>query len=136
MDIGAAAFWISTAAVMIAVGWFASRSEAEKHETLRRLIEKTGTVDEEKWKELFNPQSLPGHLRSPGEGYRMLRVTGTIVMFGAVGLAVFFLLIDMPSTVSGMAIAAGVALFGAGLFFSSRFATPPARPTEQSPSER
>ncbi len=41
---GAAAFWISLAAFLIAGMYFRSRNEAAKHETLRRIVEKTGHV--------------------------------------------------------------------------------------------
>lgn len=52
---GAAAFWIALGAVLIAGGWWKSRSEALKHETIRRIIEKTGEIDELKLKALFEP---------------------------------------------------------------------------------
>ena len=56
---GAGAFWIFLA-VAVAVGaWEKSRKNAEKHETLRRIVEKTGTVDEAKLKELFNQSATP-----------------------------------------------------------------------------
>ena len=62
ISVGAAAFWIALAAVLVAGGWWKSRSEAQKHETIRRIIEKTGQVDESKLKELFEPP-LPDWVR-------------------------------------------------------------------------
>ena len=52
------AFWIALAAVLIAGGWVKSRNEAEKHETLRRLIEKEGAVDEAQMRALLYPPPL------------------------------------------------------------------------------
>ena len=59
ISLGAAAFWIALAAVLISGGWFKSRSEATKHETIRRIIEKTGEVDEVKLRALFEPPVNP-----------------------------------------------------------------------------
>jgi hypothetical protein len=56
-----AAFWIFIAVVVWASTWEKARRNAEKHETLRRIIEKTGTIDEAKLKELFAPPPV----RSP-----------------------------------------------------------------------
>ena len=50
---GVVAFWIAVAAVLIAGGWFKSRGEAQKQQTLRTIIEKTGTVDEALLRQLF-----------------------------------------------------------------------------------
>ena len=47
------AFWIALAAVLIAGGWVKSRNEAEKHATLRTIIDKSGTVDEAQIRALF-----------------------------------------------------------------------------------
>src|SRR5688500_15427186 len=46
LDFGALGFWIFIAAIIVAGIWSKSRREAEKHETLRRMVEKTGTIDE------------------------------------------------------------------------------------------
>jgi hypothetical protein len=78
-DISALGFWIVIAAFVVAGAWTKVRREAEKHETLRRIVEKTGSIDETKLKELFSePSPEP---TKPGTGYRVLRITGTIVMF-------------------------------------------------------
>src|SRR5262245_744426 len=100
VNLGAAAFWIALAAVLIAGGWFKSRSEAQNHETLRKIIERTGTVDEAVIKELFcgskpavnwadpkiwNPPPSP-----PGHNFKALRVLGMIVLSIAAAIAVIF----------------------------------------------
>ena len=48
-----AGFWIFIAAIVVAGIWKDARAKAEKHETLRRIVEKTGTVNEAQLKELF-----------------------------------------------------------------------------------
>jgi hypothetical protein len=94
ISLGAAAFWISLAAVLIAGGYFSSRKEALKHETLLRLVERTGQLDEQQVKALFpSPAPLPPHWFAkpdPGKGRLGLQVFGTIVLALAIGLAVFF----------------------------------------------
>ncbi len=141
---GAAAFWIALAAVLISGGWFKSRSEAQKHETLRRLVDKTGQVDEAQVKQLLSPPPSPAWppnhpwLRGPrpGDAYRAWRASGAVVMFAGAGLGAAFAFLAYlspvrePDAVIGVAIGLGVAVFGAGLFFASRFATPP-RPTDE-----
>ena len=126
--IGDLGFWLFIAALIVGGMWKEARLQAEKHETLRRIMEKTGTIDEARLKELF---SKPDSEESkPGYTYRGLRICGTIVMFIGAGMALFFLL---PTLIGrpidwwwgGLAISAGVAMAGYGLFFSSRFADPP-----------
>jgi hypothetical protein len=127
-DFGALGFWLFLAALLVGGMWKDSRQEAEKHETLRRIVEKTGSIDEARLKELFNPAEQS----NPGISYRGLRIAGTIIMFAGAGLALFFLL---PSLIGhpiewwygGLAVAAGIALLGLGVFLSSRFADPPPR---------
>jgi hypothetical protein len=143
MDLGAAAFWIATAAVIIMIGWFKTKGDAEKHQTFRTIVEKTGTVDEAQLRMLFDPpnalqrvNALGGPPR--GGNYRALRVLGTIVMFVAGGLMLFagVLLGVMPAGASeaarsgpapaiAMAMAVFVFVVGAGLFFSARFVEKP-----------
>ncbi len=131
------AFWIFIAAVVVASIWSSSRKQAEKHETLRRIVEKTGTIDEARLKDLFSDplseESKPGYV------YRGLRVWGTVVLFAAAGIATFFLIAgvlgnafgppslfdDSTALIGGLAASAGIAILGLGLFFSSRFVEPP-----------
>lgn len=122
-------FWIFLAAIIVASIWSGARQKAEKHETLRRIVEKTGTVDEARLRELFR-EDADGEGK-PGSGYRFLRISGTITMFGGAAVALFFLiptLFGRPVEwwYGGVAISAGIALVGLGIFFSSRFAEPPA----------
>jgi hypothetical protein len=169
ISVGAAAFWIALAAVLVAGGWWKSRSEAQKHETIRRIIEKTGQVDEAKLKELFEPP-LPDWVRArieiikeiaktqpmsdakirellqppptpwdgskPGDGYRGLRVGGTIIMFLGVGVVIasgiLYVTLGLTPADAGEAaaflgIASVLVVLGAGLFYSSRFAAQPPR---------
>ena len=126
--IGDLGFWIFVAALVVGGMWKEARDKAEKHETLRRIMEKTGTLDEAKLKELFDEASSDGS--QPGYVYRNLRMWGTVVMFIGAAIALFFL---VPTLVGhpiewwygGLGIGAGVALVGFGIFFSSRFAEQP-----------
>jgi hypothetical protein len=125
-DIGALGFWLFVAALVVGGMWKESRQQAEKHETLRRIVEKTGVIDEARLKELFSPAEEA----KPSASYRGLRIAGTIIMFAGAGMAMFFLiptLIGNPIEwwYGGLAIAAGISLLGLGVFFSSRFAEPP-----------
>jgi butyrate kinase len=136
MDSNGWAFWIFIAAVVVASIWSSARQKAEKHETLRRIVEKTGTIDEVKLKELF---SEPSEESKPGYGYRVARVIGTITIFLgagaatlvsiAVGLGKLFAVTEMfqdrVGWIAGFAISAGITLLGVGIFFSSRFCEPP-----------
>jgi hypothetical protein len=142
MDLGALGLWIFIAAIVVAGIWRDARQKAEKHETLRRIVEKTGTIDEAKLKELFKEQAS-GEWKS-GDGYRLLRILGTIVVFVGAGVATFVLLaaglgqLFYGATFDGwfaaLAISAGIAMLGFGIFFSSRFAEPP--PTGNEPPAR
>ncbi|HUQ08926.1 MAG TPA: hypothetical protein VM146_01330 [Steroidobacteraceae bacterium] len=142
---GGAGFWIFIAALVVGGMWSDARKKAEKHETLRRIVEKTGTIDEARLKELFsdeNPEVKPGY------SYRGLRVAGTIVLFLAAGIATFFLVAaglgklfgtmemfrNITGLVVGLAVSAGIAVVGLGLFFSSRFATPPSAAGTEPPT--
>jgi hypothetical protein len=44
-DVGAFGFWMFIAAIILAGTWSSARKNAEKHETLRRIVEKTGTIE-------------------------------------------------------------------------------------------
>ena len=134
---GALGFWIFLAAIIVAGVWEKSRREAEKHETLRRIVEKTGEIDEAKLKELFNPAEDPKS--NAGEGYRAARVVGTIIMFIGAGIATFFWIVagfgkvlghtrmfdDGTWLIVAFAVPAAIAMLGLGIFFSSRFCEPP-----------
>lgn len=139
MDLGSLGFWLFIAAIVVGGYWRDARQKAEKHETLRRILEKTGTIDEAALKELFTER--PSQEWKPGSGYRALRVMGTIVMFIAAAILVFFSLFaalaflfgqpptgpsnDVAGILAIFSAPAGIAMVGYGLFFSSRFAEPP-----------
>jgi hypothetical protein len=127
---GWAAFWIALAAVIISGRWLKARREALKYDTIVRLAEKTGRIDEEQFKMLFPPPGrLPPHWFAPpppGQGRMVLRVFGTIALSVALGLAIVFLVPALRNpSVPGVGFAVLLAFFGAGLFIASRFA--PAR---------
>jgi hypothetical protein len=136
-DFGALGFWIFIAAIIVASTWAKSRKDAERHETLRRIVEKTGTIDEEKLKDLFT--APPSEESKPGYGYRVARVVGTIVLFFGAGIATLVLIAvglgnafgatgmfnDISGWIAGFAVSAGIAILGLGIFLSSRFCEPP-----------
>jgi hypothetical protein len=134
INLGVAAFWIFLAAIIIASIWRKKHREALRHETVRFLIEKNQKIDDAQLTQLLNPPPPPspewlvGHT---GDGYRVLRIFGTIIMFIALGLGLVFLWRGMmlgfheKSVMEfGTAIPL-VAVLGAGLFVASRFVTPP-----------
>jgi len=126
-DVGAFGFWMFIAAVVVAGTWSSARKSAEKHETLRRIVEKTGSIDEAKLKELFKEDSEE---TKPGEVYRGLRIGGMIIMFVGAGMALSFLILVLLGNAigwwfGGLAVSAGIAMLGLGVFISSRFAELP-----------
>ncbi len=136
MNLGAAAFWMFLAAIFIAGSWRKKHCEAMRHETVRLLIEKNQKPDDAQLAQLLNPTPppapewcIPKH--SPGEGYRVLRICGTIVMCIALGLAIAgiwrgLILGIGEESVLGLATAVPiVAMLGAGLFVASRYVTKP-----------
>jgi hypothetical protein len=145
--LGAAAFWIFIGIAAWASQWARSRRNTEKHETMRRIIDKTGTVDEARLKELFNsePSDWMSNMMmmrrpdKPGDGYRGLMVGGTIVLSIAAGIALLFLImgqagvIPQKAMIIGMAAACVPAMVGCGLFFATRFVErPPGNPDSRS----
>jgi hypothetical protein len=133
-----AAFWIGLAAVIIAGGWYKSRIEAQKHQTFRTIVEKTGNVDEAQLRLLIAPPRPNPWESSRGDSYRFLRGVGAVLIFlGGGGLmfggALLLAFVFAPSqTGSGdgigifMALGFAALILGAGLFYSSRFAEKPA----------
>jgi len=132
---GVVAFWVALAAVLIAGGWAKSRSESERHETLRRLIEKSGAVDEAQIRAVLDAPTQSGRLpwarqRAQGDSYRGLRAVGTIAMCTGIGMVAFFTwlwrLPDGEDAVVGVGFGVVVLAFGIGLFLASRFMERPA----------
>lgn len=126
-SLGSLGFWIFVSALVVGGMWNDARKRADKHETLRRIVEKTGTIDEAKLKELFRDDDDEA---KPGTNYRSLRITGVIAMFAGAAMMAFFLLPALMGHpfewwYGGLAIGAGIVILGAGIFFSSRFADPP-----------
>lgn len=143
MDAGAA-FWIFLAAVIVGGGWISARKEAEKHQTLRRLLDQGGALDEQQTRELLRsferpPAWQPGMpVWSPPNYRRQCVVTGTILISVGVALMTFFGLfcllflnfgpgMDTPEGVGGRvgilvgaAIGASVVVLGAGIRLTGR----------------
>jgi len=136
ISIGAAAFWIALAAVLIAGGINHVRRERLRQETLLKLIQKTGQLDEQQVRALFPPPPpMPAHVWGPPEypdGRRILKVFGTVALSLGAGLAVFswvLLKIGEPGLQDnaqlGFAWAGLIACFGIGLIVAARFVRPP-----------
>jgi hypothetical protein len=136
ISLGAAAFWIALAAWLIAGQIQRTRREHQRHETLLRMIERTGKLDEEQIKLICPPPApLPPHWFArpePPDGRRALKIFGTIALSLAVGLAVFFAIwqewgteAQRADAVVGFAWAALIACLGVGLLIASRFVRPP-----------
>jgi len=136
ISIGAAAFWVALAAVLISGGYFQFRRERLRQETLLRIVEKTGQLDEQQVKALFPPPPLPPpHAWGPPEhadGRRGLKVGGTIVFSLGAGMAIFSAIVfklgfpgmqDEATWLSGWS--ALIACVGIGMFVASRFVRPP-----------
>jgi hypothetical protein len=137
VDLGGLGFYLLIEAIVVALIWHDARKKAEKHETLRRIVESTGTIDEDKLRELFREASAGE--KKPGRSYRVLRIIGTIIMFIGAGIVPFLLLgIGLVFLLEGrdpnfdfdwlgptFAISGGIAMLGCGVFFASRFAEPP-----------
>jgi hypothetical protein len=138
MDLGAAAFWIFLAAIIIAGIWRKKHSEAMKHETVRFLIEKNQKLDDKQLAELLNPPPPPSPewlmpKRKPGDGCRVMRVCGTLLVFIALGLLIadfwrgMVLGIDDKSVLGIATAIPFLAMLGIGLLVASRFVTQPSK---------
>ena len=140
----AAAFWIAIALIIVALILVRSRSEQLKHETIRRIVEKTGQVDEEQLRKLFQTHNHGqnhswAQVPEPGYGYRALRILGVLTLVAAASLAAFAgVMITTAPSLGGaegvrfaddlwplFPLAVGIAIFGCGLFYCSRFLPKP-----------
>jgi hypothetical protein len=87
---GAAAFWIFLAVLVVMVNWRNKHRESLRYETLRFLIEKNQKLDDAQLTELLNPKPGPPPewlVHKPGYAYKGLRATGIVFIFLAIGLA-------------------------------------------------
>ena len=139
IGLGAAAFWIALAAVLIAGGLFKTRREAQKQQTLLRLVERTGQLDEQQVKLLFPPPPPPGplppHWFAPPDkdaGRQVARIFGTLCLAVAVGLTILFAILrtfgtapQQVNAIPGFGAAALVACVGVGLFIAARYMAKP-----------
>jgi hypothetical protein len=130
-------FWLFIGAIIVASIWARARQKAEKHETLRRIVEKTGTIDEAMLRGLFREGSPDAS--KPGALYRTVRIWGTIIMFVGLALTTSFLipLLGSPDEpeLGSLGISAGIAVLGLGVFLSSLFAEPPSASVNDPPSQ-
>jgi hypothetical protein len=142
-----AAFWIALAAVLIAGFWRKKSTEQMKHETVRLLIQKDGTVDPDMVKELLNPtppewrpetRILLGVKRwEPGESRRHMRIWGLILMVAGPGVGVLLAAIGLTRPLGfnneitagdsstliavGIGMTIAVVLLGVALYCASQF---------------
>jgi hypothetical protein len=103
---------------------------------LRKLIDKGGAVDEAQIRALFYPPTpavgAPWWVRprAKGDGFRALRVCGTIAICVAIGLIAFFAPLSRyegeEDAIVGVGFGVIVLAFGVGLFLASRFTERPA----------
>lgn len=140
---GAAAFWIFLAVLVVMVNWKTKHRESLRHETLRFLVERNQKLDDAQLSELLNPKPCPPPewlVHKPGYAYKGLRATGVVFIFLAIGLAIVAawctLLLGMRhNSVLGLGIAVPLmAMTGIGLFISARFVTPP--PSDEKKEKR
>jgi hypothetical protein len=88
---------------------------------------------------LHHPSWVPP---PPPSGRQQLKVAGTLLLFAAAGLGVFFAIagkagsIAFGDAMAGLAVAGGIATFALGLFVAVVFTDPPPRKTKAiSPTE-
>jgi len=130
---GIAAFWIAVAAFIV-VGALNSRRAYElKHETIRLLLEKDEKIDESILRELMT-SSLRYRAPPPGQGYRAMRIVGTLLLFLAPGLTLLIVLTShfradstgvAAAEAAGIAVGIMLALIAVGLHVACRFVPRP-----------
>jgi hypothetical protein len=135
-----AAFWLALAAVLIANRWRARHVEAERHATIRLLIEKEPHADLAKIKELLYPPPPawawpPQPKDDPVKLHGLMRMWGAILMIGSIGLGGLIMGMGLAKGASNVVpFGAGVTLFcllvGAGLFFAARFVLRDVKPDD------
>lgn len=126
-----AAFWLAVAAFVIVGALNARRGYELKIETIRMMMEKGQKIDDALLRELLTPPKWHTPAARPvGDGYRVMRVFGTLLLFLAPGLALLLGVSGAYShqpTLEAAGVAAGalLALLGIGLFVASRFVPRP-----------
>jgi hypothetical protein len=142
-----AAFWIALAAVLVAGSWKRKNLEQMRHETLRALIEKGGDVDPQTMKDLLHPPQAPQpaghawHRQQPGDGRRVARILGTILMIIGPGVGALVASVGVARALGfttsiapgdatvvialGIGLAIVLELLGVALLVASRHMLPP-----------
>jgi hypothetical protein len=122
-----AAFWLAVAAFIVVGALNARRGYELKMETIRLMMEKGQKIDDALLRDLLTPPKWHSPPPGPvGQGYRTMRIFGTLALFIAPG---FSLLIGVTGGYGGRpdveaaGVAGGVliALVGIGLIVASRF---------------
>lgn len=130
MDAGAALF-LFLAAVVVGGMWVDARKEAERQETLRRLLDKGDRLDDAQLRELLQSVQRPhsrhgwhGDGGRPGDAARGLRVAGTLIIFAGIAVMLVFSILNHLRPDGDMlpaaAIGLGIVVFGIGFFFGAR----------------
>ena len=129
-----AAFWIAVAAFIVVGALNARRGYELKHQTIRLMLEKGEKIDDSLFRELIAPPRWhTPRPRTAGGAYTAMRVTGTLALFVAPGIALLIILTgrtqgNQQQQVAGLAIGILIALIGIGLHVACRFVPrPPGR---------
>ncbi|HTC52133.1 MAG TPA: hypothetical protein VK700_09380 [Steroidobacteraceae bacterium] len=122
-----AAFWLAVTAFIVVGALNARRGYELKFETIRLMMEKGQKIDDALLRDLLTPPKWHSPPAGPvGQGYRTMRIFGTLALFIAPGLSLVLGLAGAYGgnpAVSAGGIAAGalLALLGIGLFAASRY---------------
>jgi hypothetical protein len=122
-----AAFWLAVTAFIVVGAMNARRGYELKIETIRLMMEKGQKIDEVLLRDLLTPPKWHSPPPGPvGQGYRTMRIFGTLALFFAPGLSLLLGLLGGYSArpdVEAAGIAAGVlvGLIGIGLHVACRF---------------
>ncbi len=88
-----AAFWIAVAAFIVVGALNARRGYELKHQTIRLMLEKGEKIDDSLFRELIAPPRWhTPRPRTAGGAYTAMRVTGTLALFVAPGIALLIIL--------------------------------------------
>ncbi len=127
------AFWAVVATLIVMGALNARRGYELKHETIRLMLDKGQPLDEKVFREVLAPPKwVSPRQPTPGTGYTVMRVIGTMALFAALGVALLIFLIghtldkQVVETV-GVGVGLLIGLLGVGLHVACRFLTPPQR---------
>jgi hypothetical protein len=136
-QMGVVAFWVALAAVLIVGGWLKARGAEMRYRMIMQLVEKGVPLDEAPVRLLLETDkpAAPTHWPPPPvAGRQVAKSFGTVILFGAAGLGIFFAIagrfgaLPARDALLGLAVAAGIATFAVGFFVAARFAADPPPP--------